>query len=124
MPFELRVPPGEFLARVRGWGRDDFASTAEALRGIGQDPRLAPGMPVLMDVRDLEYIATPPEVSAFASPELLQTLFAGRRVAIVTRRGAQFGVARTFAAKAEMSGSEVEIFAEPDLALTWLSGRR
>ena len=124
MPFELRVPPGEFLARVRGWGRDDFASTAEALRGIGQDARLAPGMPVLMDVRDLEYIATPPEVSAFASPELLQTLFAGRRVAIVTRRGAQFGVARTFAAKAEMSGSEVEIFAEPDLALTWLSGRR
>ena len=124
MPFELRVPPGEFLARVRGWGRDDFASTAEALRGIGQDPRLAPGMPVLMDVRDLEYIATPPEVSAFASPELLQTLFSGRRVAIVTRRGAQFGVARTFAAKAEMSGSEVEIFAEPDLALTWLSGRR
>jgi len=124
VPFELRVQPGEFLARVRGWDRDDFASTAEAIRAIGADPRLAPGMPVLMDVRDLEYIATPPEVSAFASPDLLQTLFTGRRVAIVTRRGAQFGVARAFAVKAESSGSEVEIFAEPELALAWLAGRR
>lgn len=124
MPFELRVVPGEFLARVRGWDRDDFASTAEAFRTIGKDPRLSPGMPVLMDVRDLEYIATPPEVASFASPDLLQALFAGRRVAIVTRRGAQFGVARTFAAKAEASGSEVEIFAEPELALAWLAGRR
>lgn len=124
MPFELRVHPGEFLARVRGWDRDDFASTAEALRTIGQDPRLSPGMPVLMDVRDLEYIATPPEVASFASPDILQGLFSGRRVAIVTRRGAQFGVARTFAAKAETSGSEVEIFAEPELALAWLAGRR
>jgi len=124
VPFELRVQPGESLARIRGWGRDDFTSTAEALKAIGQDDRLAAGMPVLMDVRDLEYIATPPEVSAFASPERLQNFFTGRRVAIVTRRGAQFGVARTFAAKAEISGSEVEIFAEPDLALTWLSSRR
>jgi hypothetical protein len=118
------VAPGESLARVRGWGRDDFASTAEAMRAIGEDPRLSPGMPVLMDVRDLEYIATPPEVASFASPELLQTLFSGRRVAIVTRRGAQFGVARTFATRAETSGSQVEIFAEPELALAWLAGKR
>ncbi len=124
MPFELRVNPGDFLARVRGWGREDFASTAEAIRTLGSDPRLAPGIPVMMDVRDLEYIATPPEVSSFASPESLAALFAGRRVAIVTRRGAQFGVARTFAAKAETSGSEVEIFVEPDLAEAWLAGKR
>ena len=124
MPFELRVNPGDFLARVRGWGRDDFASTAEAMRTIGRDPRLPPGLPILMDVRDLEYIATPPEVASFASPESLQALFTGRRVAIVTRRGAQFGVARTFAAKAETSGSEVEIFAEPDLAEAWLARKR
>ncbi len=67
VPFELRVTPGEFLARVRAWGRDDFASTTEALQKLGEDPRLQPGMPVLMDVRELEYLATPPEVATFAS---------------------------------------------------------
>ncbi len=63
---------------------------------------------MLMDIRDLEYLATPPEVSAFASPDFLPPVFAGRRVAIVCRRGAQFGVARAFA--------------EPDLAMAWLGG--
>ena len=124
MPFELRVEPGELLARVRGWGKDDFASTAEALRRLGEDPRLRPGMPVLMDVRDLDYVATPPEVAAFASPESMPALFAGHRVAIVARRGTQFGVAKTFADKSERAGSETEVFAEPELALEWLRGTR
>ncbi|MFY9550450.1 MAG: hypothetical protein WAU32_04810 [Thermoanaerobaculia bacterium] len=122
MPFELHVLPGENLARVRGFGKDDFASTMAAMRAIGEDPRLAPGMPVLMDVRELDYLATPPEVSSFASPGSMPAFFAGHRIAIVSRRGAQFGVARTFAAKAEASGSETEVFAEPELALAWLRG--
>ncbi len=124
MPFELRVAPGEFLARVRGRGEDDFASTLAAMRALGDDPRLLPGMPVFMDIRELEYLATPPEVSSFAAPDSMPTFFAGHRVAIVTRRGAQFGITRTFAAKAESAGSEVEVFAEPDLALAWLAGKR
>jgi len=118
------VVPGEFLARIRGWGKDDFASTLAAMRALGEDPRLLPGMPVLMDIRELEYLATPPEVSSFAAPESVPAFFSGHRVAIVTRRGAQFGISRTFAAKAENAGSEVEVFAEPDLALAWLAGQR
>ena len=120
MPFELRVTPGEFLARVRGWGRDDFASTTEALRRIGEDPRLAPGMPVLMDVRELDYLATPPEVAAFASDSASQGLFAGHRVALLVRRGTQFGVAKSFAEKSGLAGTRTEVFAEPELALAWL----
>lgn len=124
MPFELRVVPGEFLARIRGFGMDAFASTREAMKRISEDPRLAPGMPVLMDVRELDYLATPPEVASFAAPESMPGIFSGRRVAIVARRGTQFGVARTFAAKVEHSGSETEVFAEPELALAWLKGSR
>lgn len=116
--------PGEFLARVRGRGKDDFASTLAAMRALGEDPRLTAGMPVLMDVRELEYLATPPEVSSFAAPESMPAFFSGHRVAIVTRRGAQFGITRAFAAKAETAGSEVEVFAEPGLALAWLAGKR
>jgi hypothetical protein len=119
MPFELRVTPGEFLARVRGWGRDDFASTTEAIRRIGEDARLLPGMPVLMDVRELEYLATPPEVATFAS-RAGEGLFAGHPIAILVRRGAQFGIAKSFAEKSERAGTRTEVFAEPDLALDWL----
>src|SRR5262245_27780975 len=114
--------PGENLARIRGFGPDNFGSTNTAMQTIASDPRLKPGMPVLLDVRELDYLATPPEVSAFASPDSLPPVFHGRRVAILSRRGAQFGVARTFAAKAEPVGAQVEVFTEPDLALAWLAG--
>ena len=119
MPFELRVTPGESLARVRAWGRDDFASTTEALQKLGEDPRLQPGMPVLMDVRELEYLATPPEVATFAS-RAGQGLFAGHPIAILVRRGAQFGIAKAFVEKSERAGARTEVFTEPDLALSWL----
>jgi hypothetical protein len=122
VPFELLLRPGEKLARIRGFGPDDFASTNEAMRSIAGDPRLSQGMPVMMDIRELDYLATPPEVSAFASPDSLPELFHGRRVALLCRRGAQFGVARTFAAKVEPVGAQVEVFTEPSLALAWLAG--
>ena len=117
------MSPGENLARIRGFGPDDFGSTNAAMRSLAGDPRLTRGMPVLMDIRELDYLATPPEVSAFASPDSLPEIFHGRRVAILCRRGAQFGVARTFAAKAEPVGAQTEVFTEPDLALAWLKAR-
>jgi hypothetical protein len=119
VPFELRVAPGESLARIRAWGREDFASTTEALQKLGMDPRLLPKMSVLMDVRELEYLATPPEVATFAS-RAGQGLFAGHRIAILVRRGAQFGIAKSFAEKSERAGARTEVFAEESLALEWV----
>lgn len=124
MPFELRVSSDEFLARVRGWGDDDFDSASAAMKRIGEDPRLLPGMPVFMDVRELEYLATPPEVEVFAARTPAPGLFAGHRVALVVRRGAQFGVAKVFAEKSERAGADTEVFAEPELALEWLRASR
>ena len=121
MPFELRVEPGESLARVRAWGREDFASTTAALQKLGGDPRLRAGMPVLMDVRELEYLATPPEVATFAA-RAGAGLFAGHAIAILVRRGAQFGIAKSFVEKSERAGARTEVFAEPDLAISWLTG--
>jgi hypothetical protein len=124
VPFELKIEPGDPFARVRGWGKDDFAATLAGLRAVGEDERLPPGMPILLDVRELDYLATPPEVSAFAAPDGLAALFQGRATAIVVRRGAQFGVTRVFAAKVEGTGTVVEVFAEPVLAESWLRARR
>lgn len=121
MPFELQIAPGSRLARVRGYGPDGFAATRDALRAIGEDPRLPAGVPVLMDVRELEYQATPPEVSQFAAPDQISALFAGRRVALLVRHGMQFGVSRVFAAKAEQAGSVTEVFVEEREALAWLA---
>jgi hypothetical protein len=123
MPFELRVSPGDRFARLRGWGNDDYRSTQEALSRIAADPRLAPGAPVLFDLRELEYLATPPEVASFASDEM-PALYAGRRVALLARRGTQQGICRAFATKASQTGASVEVFAEPELAESWLLERR
>ena len=120
MAFELKISSGESLARVRGWGQDTFESAMAAMRAIGDDPRLLPGMPVLMDLRELDYVATPPEVASFAEPGSMPAFFAGHRVAFLVRRGTQFGVVKTFADKSERAGSDMGVFAEPDLALAWL----
>ena len=124
MPFDLKVVPGESFARIRAWGKEDFQSTLAGMRATAVDPRLLPDMPILMDARDLDYLATPPEVSNFAAPEAMPALFGKHRLAIVARRGTQFGVARVFAAKAEAAGAVVEVFAEEELALAWLGRTR
>ena len=77
-----------------------------------------------MDARELDYLATPPEVSNFAAPDAMPAMFGKNRLAILVRRGAQFGVARVFAAKAEAAGAVVEVFAEEELALAWLRSAR
>jgi hypothetical protein len=123
MPFELRVAPGDRVARLRGWGSDDYASTQESLKKIAADPRLGPGVPVLFDLRELDYLATPPEVASFASDEM-PSLYSGRRVALLARRGTQQGICRSFATKASQAGARVEVFVEPELAEDWLSRER
>jgi hypothetical protein len=120
VPFELKVAPEESLARIRGWGKEDFQSTLGAMRDVANDPRLQPGMAILMDARELDYLATPPEVSNLAAPDAMPAMFGTHRLAILVRRGAQFGVARVFAAKAEAAGAVVEVFAEEEIALAWL----
>ncbi|HEX4439968.1 MAG TPA: hypothetical protein VH854_07835 [Thermoanaerobaculia bacterium] len=123
MPFELRVTPGEGVARLRAWGNHDYRSTQESLARVAADPGLAPGMPVLFDLRELDYLATPPEVASFASDEM-PALYVGRRVALLARRGTQQGICRAFATKASQAGAAVEVFAEPDIALAWLRTER
>ena len=124
VPFELRVLDGESLARLRAWGKEDFRSTLAGMRTASEDPRLLPGRPVLMDARELDYLATPPEVSSFAAPDAIPALFGRHRLAILVRRGTQFGIARVFAAKAEAVGAQVEVFVEEDLAVAWLRSAR
>jgi hypothetical protein len=119
VPFELKLAPGESFARVRGWGKEDFVSTTAAMKTIADDARLQPLMPVLFDVR-VDYLATPPEVASFATQHTTPLGLGRRRLALLVRRGAQFGVARVFASKAEAAGREIEVFAEEDLAIAWL----
>jgi hypothetical protein len=119
MPFELRVSPGDAVARLRGWGSHDYRSTQDSLSLISADPRLAPGTPVLFDLRELDYLATPPEVASFASDEMPK-LYSGRRVALLARRGTQQGICHAFATKASHAGARVEVFVEPGLAESWL----
>lgn len=124
MPFQLEISPDGSLARVRGFGREDFSSSLEAMRRIGADPRLIPEIPVFMDIRELDYLATPPEVKEFASPDSMPAFYSGHSVALLVRPGTQFGVARAFASRAESAGSRMKVFVEEREALAWLAVAR
>jgi hypothetical protein len=122
VPFALHVVSGDAVARIRGWGREEFASAMEAMRRLGTDPRLAPGAPILMDVRELDYLATPPEIDSFAQPEAVPSFFSSHRVAIIVRRGTQDAVGRAFASRARQAGSDFRVFVEEDAGMAWLTG--
>ncbi len=122
MPFALEISPDGSLARVRGFGREEFSSTLEGLRRVGNDPRLVAGMGVLMDVRDLDYLATPPEVKEFASPDSIPAFYSGHSVALLVRPGTQYGITRAFVSRAESVGSRMKVFVEERAALDWLAG--
>ena len=50
MPFELSVIPNDPVARVRGWGDENFESTLASIHRISTDPRLPSKAPLLMAI--------------------------------------------------------------------------
>ena len=63
MPFELRVAPGDRVARLRGWGNDDYLSTQEALERVAAALELP-----------LEWVADSPYVLVGTADEIATTL--------------------------------------------------
>jgi hypothetical protein len=123
MPFDIRIDPGRRLAVVRVWGQTDIESIFERMRGMRADPAFEAGMPILIDIRTLDWIPTVPDAERIAASYRDPALLKGHRAAIVAPRGAAFGMASMVSTLARLEDAEVEAFESEDAALDWLERR-
>ena len=120
-----RVSPAESeppVVRLRCPDGGSFADHVAALRDLACSPELAPGIPVLLDVRDVTLLPNPAEAEVLAGLLANQGVLGRHRVAVVVNAGTQYGVARMVCTLAELRGADAKVFTEEPQALSWLAG--
>ena len=120
-----RVSPAESeppVVRLRCPDGGSFADHVAALRDLACSPELAPGIPVLLDVRDVTLLPNPAEAEVLAGLLANQGVLGRHRVAVVVNAGTQYGVARMVCTLAELRGADGKVFTEQPQALSWLVG--
>lgn len=110
------------IARLRCRDGGSFADHVAALSDLACSPELAPGIPVLLDARDLTLLPNPAEADVLAGLLANQRVLGRHRVALVVRAGTQYGVARMVCTVAELRGADAKVFTEEPQALSWLVG--
>jgi hypothetical protein len=120
-----RVSPAESeppVAHLRCPDGGSFADHVAALRDLAGTPELAPGIPVLLDVRAVKLLPNPAEAEVLAGLLANQGVLGRHRVAVVVNGGTQYGVARMVCTVAELRGADAKVFMEEPAALSWLVG--
>ena len=120
-----RVSPAESeppVVRLRCPDGGSFTDHVAALRDLACSPALAPGIPVLLDARDLTLLPNPAEAEVLAGLLANQGVLGRHRVAVVVNAGTQYGVARMVCTVAELRGADAKVFTEEPQALSWLVG--
>ncbi len=120
MPFEARLNPEEGFVRLRGYGDADVDSSAAALADLRGLEGFDDGVPILIDARELEYLASASDVELLTQPDAVPAVLQGHPTAVLARSGAQYGVARRFATLSNIAGAVVEVFGDVDSAESWV----
>ena len=120
MAFECEIDREAGLARLRHRGEWESAAWEHAIQTLVRDPGFAPGMPVLVDVR--EQTTLPPPGEGGRAADDWRRFAPGSRVAFVAPLGgATYGVVRQVSAR---SNGQVEGFTDPAQAEAWLRSAR
>jgi len=120
MSYTITVEPRERLVFVRVFGQGSAAEARQLIVELGSRIDCPPEFGVLMDIRELEYVLDPREVTDIADRHAGPFGFGLRRVAVLANPGVLFGVARQIATLTEFRGSVIEVFTDPAEAAAWL----
>ena len=117
--YEITSPG---IVSVLVTGAADPDAVIELLRSLAYDPAFRPGMPQLVDMRDVPEPLPVKDLERVAYAfEQLRARFAGSRAAVLVSTTAMFGVVRQFGTLVERAGLEVTPFTDEHEALAWLS---
>ncbi|MBI4409090.1 MAG: hypothetical protein HY561_05250 [Gemmatimonadetes bacterium] len=121
-----RVPMERELqvVRVRCHGGGSLDEHVALMRDLGEDPVLAPGAAVLLDLRDAMFVLNVGDAERLAGLLADDRVLGAHRVALVVQSGAHYGMARMVCTLAELRGGDASAFSDERAALSWLQAAR
>lgn len=120
MPYLVEIKPALRRAVIRGEGPADVNETIAWMRRLAEDPAFEPGFGMLVDVRELAYIASFDDLLVLRDVfEELRDAFSGP-IAVVVPDLLRYGITRTISGLTSMFGVRIEAFREEPAAEAWL----
>lgn len=117
----VAAPPVSGVRRLEPTA-SSYREMRDSLVALTRDGSLAPGQPVLVDLRAVRFLPTGAEAEALADEFSSTDSLGSHPVALVVQLGAQFGVARMICTMAELRGGRVKTFTDDRVAVDWLMG--
>jgi len=123
MPVSYEIDPIRSLVRIEYVGVLSAGAVTQVIQQLIDDPRLQPGMGIVSDHSRGANFATPDLVLRIM-PRLakLAERLGPLRIALVTPRAVQVGMANLAAVHAQLRGVRIEPFASREEAEAWLAG--
>jgi hypothetical protein len=122
MPFSLQLEPDSGIVIATCTGVFELSDAKEGAQAVWGNPQWS-GRPIVWDFRSARLNFRPAEVRELAE------FFLGHqprnpppKVAILTSRDSDFGLARMFEVFREHPATEVQIFRDHEEALSWARG--
>jgi hypothetical protein len=124
MPISHRVMSDPPLMLIRRWGAIDTQDERAACAAREADPRVVPGLPVLVDTTEVEQADTV-EVIRYLADCVTHSAAALRcgPVAIVVASDVEYGMGRMYMALTELAHPDTEVFRSLQAARRWLARR-
>jgi len=121
MPIKHDIDLRNNMLLVRRWGHITTHDEGLACEERANDDRISPGMPVLVDCREVEPADSTETVKYLADcvTSLASDLACGP-VAIVVSSDVEYGMARMYMAYTELSHPNTEVFRDIESAREWL----
>ncbi len=122
MSYAYTVDQAQNLLVVKFWGEIPYAEDARAVLTILDDPRIQPGVRILVDRLDSAFTATPEEVRAHVGLVGMKMASLGEpKVANVVSANLDYGMVRMFKAVADgRLDHEFTVFRSLEEACSWL----
>ena len=117
MSAQYRIDTEQHLVITELWGECTDADIVSLYGALRADPAFVSTFDQILDLRRVRNFVAASWNIRYAGGRLYA---AGVKRAVVTRSGFLYGMARMFAAGAELHGHVVEIFATPHEAEAWL----
>jgi hypothetical protein len=127
MPATYTIDPDAGLVRIVCSGVFTNQEMIDCMERLYRDPARTPGMPSLIDCRQVENMQVTPagcQAAATISATLLDPVQPPWAVAVIAPQDEVFWIARTFEVLRAGSPQTVRVFREPTDAQRWLNAFR
>lgn len=123
MPYDVDIDPARRRITVRAYGPSTFEEARASADSLIADPEFEPRFAILVDGRELEYLASYADALQFRDMfHRLRTSFRGP-IGVVVQGTARYGVSRMIATLADLVGVRMEAFLSLPEAEAWLDER-